>query len=59
MDAKLPEDTSVENIVKALLDAERCAVGVYTEICQYTQGKDPRTYEVSASSRKEEIEDEA
>ena len=44
MDAKLPENPTVENILlHVLLDAERCAVGVYSEICNYTFGKDPCT----------------
>lgn len=59
MDAKLPEDPTVENILEVLLDAERCAVSVYTDICQYTHGKDPRTYELSAAILHEETEHEA
>ncbi len=58
-DAKLPEDPTVENILQTLLDAERCAVGVYTEICRYTQGKDPRTYDLSNAILHEETEHEA
>lgn len=59
MDAKLPEEETIENLLEVLLDAERCAVQVYTDICQYTQGKDPRTYELSAAILHEEIEHEA
>jgi len=58
-DAKLPDDPTTENILEVLLGAERCAVGVYTEICKMTQGKDPRTYELSAAILHEEIEHEA
>jgi len=58
-DAKLPDDPTVENILEVLLDAERCAVGVYTEICKMTHGKDPRTYELSAAILHEETEHEA
>lgn len=58
-DAKLPRKKTVENLLEVLLDAERCAVGVYTDICNYTQGKDPRTYELSAAILHEEIEHEA
>ena len=59
MDAKVPDNPTIENILKVLLDAERCAVGVYTEICNYTHGKDPRTYDLSLAILHEEIEHEA
>ncbi len=59
MDAKLPDDPSIENLLEVLLDAERCAVGVYTDLCNYTQGKDARTYELSAAILHEETEHEA
>ncbi|TYB30846.1 MAG: DNA protection protein DPS [Candidatus Mcinerneyibacterium aminivorans] len=59
MDAYLPDEPTVKNILKVLLDAERCAVGVYTDICNYTHGKDPRTYELSAAILHEETEHEA
>ncbi|ASJ09402.1 DNA protection protein DPS [Thermococcus siculi] len=58
-DAYLPEEPTVENILKVLLEAERCAVGVYTEICNYTMGKDPRTYDLALAILHEEIEHEA
>ncbi|MCD6485291.1 MAG: DNA protection protein DPS [Candidatus Odinarchaeota archaeon] len=59
MDAKLPENPTVENILRVLLDAERCTVGVYTEICNYTFGKDSRTYDLALAILHEEIEHEA
>ncbi|MFP3953875.1 MAG: DNA protection during starvation protein, partial [Candidatus Acetothermia bacterium] len=59
MDAYLPEEITTENLLEVLLDAERCAVGVYTDICNYTHGKDPRTYELSAAILHEETEHEA
>jgi ferritin-like protein len=59
MDAKLPDEPTTENLLKVLLDAERCAVEVYTDICNYVHGKDPRTYELSAAILHEEIEHEA
>ena len=58
-DAYLPEEPTIENILKVLLEAERCAVGVYTEICNYTFGKDPRTYDLALAILHEEIEHEA
>ena len=59
MDAKLPDNPTTENILRILLDAERCAVGVYTEICNYIFGKDPRTYDLALAILHEEIEHEA
>ena len=58
-DAKLPKKPTIENILKVLLEAERCAVGVYTEIANYVHGKDPRTYELAVAILNEEIEHEA
>ncbi len=58
-DARLPDNPTIENILEVLLEAERCAVGVYTEICNYTVGKDPRTYDLSLAILHEEIEHEA
>jgi ferritin-like protein len=49
----------VKEVLKVLLDAERCAVRVYTEICNMTNGKDHRTYDLSLAILNEEIEHEA
>lgn len=58
--AYLPKDSSdVKAILKVLLEAERCAVRVYTEICNMTFGKDPRTYDMSLAILHEEVEHEA
>ena len=58
--AYLPKDPSnIKAILKVLLEAERCAVRVYTEICNMTQGKDPRTYDISLAILHEEVEHEA
>jgi len=46
-------------ILKVLLDAERCAVVVYHDICDYTFGKDHRTYDLSLAILHEEVEHEA
>jgi ferritin-like protein len=59
MEPKLPENPTIGNILKVLLDAERCAVEIYTQICKYTHGKDPRTYDLSLAILNEEIEHEA
>lgn len=58
--ASLPEDpTDVEAILKVLVEAERCAVRGYTQICNMTAGKDHRTYELALAILNEEIEHES
>ncbi|MFQ5656647.1 MAG: DNA protection protein DPS, partial [Candidatus Methylomirabilales bacterium] len=39
--------------------AERCAIRVYTEICNMTAGKDHRTYALSLAVLHEEVEHES
>jgi ferritin-like protein len=58
--ASIPKNpTDVQAILKVLVNAERCAVRGYTEICNMTAGKDHRTYELSLSILNEEIEHES
>ncbi len=58
--ASLPEDpTDVEAMLKVLVDAERCAVRGYTNICNLTAGKDHRTYDLSLAILNEEVEHES
>ncbi|MEF8847404.1 MAG: DNA protection during starvation protein [Candidatus Paceibacterota bacterium] len=58
--AKLPEDTNdVEEILKVLVNAERCAVKQYTNICNMTAGKDHRTYDLAKAILHEEVQHEA
>jgi ferritin-like protein len=58
-DAKLPEDPTPENILEVLLEAERCAIRTWSEICDMTRGKDPRTYDMASRILQEEVEHEA
>ncbi|MFB0563904.1 MAG: DNA protection during starvation protein [Candidatus Lokiarchaeia archaeon] len=58
-DAYLPKEETIKNLLNVLVEAERCAIKVYTEICNYTFGKDHRTYDVSLAILHEEIEHEA
>lgn len=46
-------------LLQVLVEAERCAIRVYTDICNVTFGKDHRTYELSLAILNEEIEHEA
>ena len=58
--AYLPKDAmDVREILKVLVEAERCAVRVYTEICGMTYGKDHRTYDLALAILHEEVEHEA
>ncbi len=58
--ARLPEDpTDVNAILKVLVEAERCAVRGYTQICNMTAGKDHRTYDLALAILNEEIEHES
>ncbi len=58
--AKLPKDPAdVGDILKVLVEAERCAVRGYTGICNMTAGKDHRTYDLAQAILNEEIEHES
>jgi len=58
--ASLPKDpTNVKDILKVLVEAERCAVRGYTHICNLTAGKDHRTYDLALAILNEEIEHES
>jgi ferritin-like protein len=46
-------------ILETLLEAERCAIRTWNEICDMTHGKDPRTYDMASRILQEEIEHEA
>jgi ferritin-like protein len=58
--ASLPKDpTDVKAILTVLVNAERCAVRGYTNICNLTAGKDHRTYALAQAILNEEIEHES
>ena len=58
--AKLPIDPKdINAMLTVLVNAERCAVKGYTQICNITAGKDHRTYDLSQSILNEEIEHES
>ena len=56
---KSPTGSSLKDLLNVLVEAERCAVRCYTDLCHFTQGKDPRTYAISSAILNEEIEHEA
>jgi ferritin-like protein len=58
-DAYLPSDPTPTNILTVLLEAERCAIRTWSEVCDMTFGKDPRTYDMAARILNEEVEHEA
>jgi len=58
--ASLPKDpTDIEAMLTVLVEAERCAVRGYTQICNMTAGKDHRTYDLALSILHEEIQHES
>jgi ferritin-like protein len=58
--AALPDDpTDIKAMLTVLVNAERCAVRGYTEICNLTAGKDHRTYDLALAILNEEIEHES
>ena len=56
---KTPTGSSLKDLLNVLVEAERCAIRCYTDLCQFTAGKDPRTYDLSAAILNEEVEHEA
>jgi len=54
-----PTGPSLQDLLTVLVEAERCAIRTYTDICNYTAGKDHRTYELSLAILNEEVEHEA
>jgi ferritin-like protein len=47
------------DLLTVLVEAERCAVKTYTDICNYTAGKDHRTYDLALAILNEEVEHES
>lgn len=59
-EAYLPQDPSnVDEMLKVLVAAERCAIIGYNAICNLTFGKDHRTYELALAILNEEIQHES
>ncbi len=58
--ASLPKDPKdIKAMLTVLVEAERCAVRGYTNICNITAGKDHRTYDLSLAILNEEVEHES
>jgi ferritin-like protein len=58
--ASLPKDpTNIKAMLTVLVEAERCAVRGYSNICNVTAGKDHRTYDLSLAILNEEVEHES
>jgi ferritin-like protein len=58
-DGQEPKDASLHDLLTVLVEAERCAIRTYTDICNFTAGKDHRTYDLSLAILNEEVEHEA
>jgi ferritin-like protein len=50
---------STRDLLTVLVEAERCAIRTYTDICNFTAGKDHRTYELALAILNEEVEHES
>jgi ferritin-like protein len=50
---------AVRDLLTVLVEAERCAIRTYTDICNFTAGKDHRTYELALAILNEEVEHES
>jgi len=58
--AHLPDDPSdTKAMLEVLVEAERCAVRQYTNLCNITAGKDHRTYDLALAILHEEIQHES
>jgi len=58
--AMLPSDpTDTKAMLKVLVEAERCAIRGYNEICNMTFGKDHRTYDLALAILSEEVQHES
>ena len=55
----LVTNVTAAQVLEVLLEAERCAIRTWSEICDLTVAKDPRTYDLAARILNEEIEHEA
>ena len=53
------QSVNAADILEVLLEAERCAIRTWNEVCDLTLGKDPRTYNLASRILQEEIEHEA
>ena len=52
-------DVKAADVLTVLLEAERCAIRTWSEVCDLTYGKDPRTYDMASRILQEEVEHEA
>jgi len=58
--ANLPKNPrDIKAMLTVLVEAERCAVRGYTQVCNMTAGKDHRTYDLALAILNEEIEHES
>jgi ferritin-like protein len=58
--ASLPKNpTDIKAMLTVLVEAERCAVRGYSNICNITAGKDHRTYDLAMAILNEEVEHES
>ncbi|MFP4473103.1 MAG: ferritin-like domain-containing protein [Candidatus Omnitrophota bacterium] len=53
-----PKDFNIRTIIDQNIEGEQCAIGVYRDILNYTQGKDHATYDIALQILQDELEHE-
>ena len=53
-----PEEPDVFSVLKQAIDGEQCAIQVYSNLAEATQGKDIVTYELASRILADEVEHE-
>jgi ferritin-like protein len=56
---EIASNVKAADILQVLLEAERCAIRTWSEICDITFGKDLRTFDLASRILQEEVEHEA
>ncbi|MFO8062936.1 MAG: ferritin-like domain-containing protein [bacterium] len=55
---EVPKDPYIEEILKQNIKGEQCAIDVYKELVDYTEGKDQITYNIALEIMRDEVEHE-
>lgn len=53
-----PDDPYVEKLLEQNIKGEQCAIGVYKSLVDFTEGKDPVTYNIVLQILQDEVEHE-
>lgn len=53
-----PDDPHVKKLLEQNIKGEQCAIGVYKSLVDFTEGKDPVTYNIALQILQDEVEHE-